>query len=706
MRIYKMTATFGKLDHETLVLEPGLNILHAPNEWGKSTWCGFLLAMLYGLDTRAKSTKTALADKERYAPWSGSPMAGRVDLCWNGRDITIERTTKGRIPLGQFRAYETSTGLEIPELTAASCGQLLLGVEQSVYRRSGFIRFRDLPVTADEDLRRRLNALVTTGDESGDADRLAQQLRELRNRCRYNRTGLIPQAEAEANALENRLAELEALEDHCRGLKQRLREGRDWQARLQNHQAALAWAEAEADAARVAEVRDSWQKAAARLDTLEAAVSHLPTRETAQQKLRALGQFRENWDRAQQKARQQPEEPTPPELSVPFTGMTLPQAEDMLGEDVRRYELLQRTRPSFVFLAMAAAFLVLSAIAAVTREPALAGICAVLGLGFALPGLVIRNKRKAETAALAQKYGTADAGLWTARLERCREEQKNYELALVEYRVARGDLDQQLAMLEKQRDSLCGGQTPEAAGAVWQQTLEQWDRYLDARREAVRWEQHLQALSAMAKTAAKPEFPDELTCGVTETARLLADARQDQQRLQNRLGQYQGRMEALGDREQLQRELDRVNARLKKLQDTYDALTLALETLNDARLELQRRFAPRITQRAQERMAAMTGGRYDRLTLGEDFSLQAGAEQEDVLQSILWRSDGTVDQLYLALRLAVAEELTPEAPLILDDALVRFDDERLKAALEILKTEAQSRQVLLFTCQQREGQAV
>ena len=116
MRIYSMTATFGKLEHETLTLEPGLNVLHKPNEWGKSTWCAFLIAMLYGLDTRAKSTKGSLADKERYAPWSGAPMAGRIDLNWNGRDITIERSTKGRIPLGQFRAYETASGLAVPEL--------------------------------------------------------------------------------------------------------------------------------------------------------------------------------------------------------------------------------------------------------------------------------------------------------------------------------------------------------------------------------------------------------------------------------------------------------------------------------------------------------------------------------------------------------------------------------------------------------------
>ena len=212
MKIYKMTATFGKLEHETLTLEPGLNIITAPNEWGKSTWCAFLLAMLYGLDTRVKSTKTTLADKERYQPWSGSPMSGRIDLNWNGRDITIERSTKRRVPLGEFRAYETLSGLPVEELTAANCGAMLLGVEQTVYRRAGFIRFSDLPVTQDEALRRRLNALVTTGDESGAADRLAAQLKDLRNKCRYNKSGLLPQAEAQLEQLEQKLTELESLD--------------------------------------------------------------------------------------------------------------------------------------------------------------------------------------------------------------------------------------------------------------------------------------------------------------------------------------------------------------------------------------------------------------------------------------------------------------------------------------------------------------
>ena len=702
MRIYRMTATFGKLEHETLELQPGLNILHAPNEWGKSTWCAFLAAMLYGLDTRAKSTKAALADKEHYAPWSGSPMAGRMDIHWQGRDITIERTTKGRIPLGEFRAYETGTGIAVPELTAANCGQTLLGVEQNVYRRSGFIRLSDLPVTADEDLRRRLNALVTTGDESGDAERLARSLKELRNRCRYHRTGLIPQAEEKRDALEDRLSELESLEKNSRNLKLRLEEIHTWLRQLQNHADALDYAAAEADADRVAQARDAYQRSQERLSQLERSCAQLPSREEAQKRIRELDAFRESWNSAQLEARSLPDAPAQPAFQPPFAGLTVKQAEDMVGSDSLRYELLRGTKPYLAFLLMALAFLALAMLGLRFREFLAAGIGGAAGIAFLIPGLLKKKKWAGEALALAEKYGSEDPDVWTRQLEACREAWKAYEWEVVAHRSSRGELDERLARLEKQRQSLCGLQSPEQVRQIWQQSLTAWEEYHAAWREDQRAKQHLQALSAMAKTAKKPGSPDALTYTESETARLISDARQEQQRLQNRLGQYQGRMEALGDGAALEGELAQVNARLEKLEQTYAALTIALETLNDARLELQRRFAPRITKRSRELLQAMTRGRYDKLSLGEDFTLRAGTCGEDVLQSILWRSEGTVDQLYLALRLAVAEELSPTAPLVLDDALVRFDDDRLKAALEILREEAKTKQVILFSCQRRE----
>ena len=179
-------------------------------------------------------------------------MAGRIDLNWKGRDITIERRTKRRVPLGEFQAYETDSGLPVTELTAANCGAVLLGGEQAVFRRAGFIRHADLPVSQDEALRRRLNALVTTGDDSGAADRLAEELKTLKNRCRYNRTGLLPQAEAERDALQEKVAEMDQLKNQIGILEHQIGEIKNWLKQLHNHQQTLAYTKMQADMAKVA----------------------------------------------------------------------------------------------------------------------------------------------------------------------------------------------------------------------------------------------------------------------------------------------------------------------------------------------------------------------------------------------------------------------------------------------------------------------
>jgi len=100
-----MTATFGKLQNRTLELKEGLNILEAPNETGKSTWCAFLLSMLYGINSRERDKFGFIADKNRYAPWSGVPMSGRMDCRVGAEDVTLVRTTRRQSsPFSEFQA--------------------------------------------------------------------------------------------------------------------------------------------------------------------------------------------------------------------------------------------------------------------------------------------------------------------------------------------------------------------------------------------------------------------------------------------------------------------------------------------------------------------------------------------------------------------------------------------------------------------------
>jgi uncharacterized protein YhaN len=328
----------------------------------------------------------------------------------------------------------------------------------------------------------------------------------------------------------------------------------------------------------------------------------------------------------------------------------------------------------------------------------------LIAAGFAFLGWSMLQKHKSaqtkvekQRDALCRRYGSDNSGQWLALAQQYLSAWDRYEQTLALTRNQRQNLDQRRDALQQRAKALSGRNRSQ-----WQVVLSCWDSLEDARRNTKQAEHHYQALQSVVKTAPAPTEADELTCSMPQTLQYLSEAAYEQQHLKQKLGQYQGQMEALGSRDALEKELDAINRRLHALEQTNAALEQALDALAAARQELQRRFAPRITKGAQELFARLTANRYDRLVLAEDLSIQAAAQDEDVLHSQQWRSDGTVDQLYLALRLAVARELIPDAPLVLDDALVRFDDARLATALEILQQESQEKQVILFTCQARE----
>ena len=698
MKILSMTATFGKLSHETLTLKPGLNVIHAPNEWGKSTWCAFIVAMLYGIDTRERSTQTTLADKERYAPWSGEAMSGRMDICWNGRNITIERRTKGRAIFGDFRAYETESGVPVPQLTAATCGETLLGVEKSVFVRSGFLHLADLPVTQDEALRRRLNALVTTGDESDAGDALAQRLKDLKNTCRHNKTGLLPQAEARQKELSDKLEQLANLQAQTDRLRQRQTELEVQLKDLENHQKALAYEAAREGAVRLEQAQAAQADAALEVEQLTARCQMLPDREFAAQQLQQLRHAQ--LQQAALDAEVLPASPRQPQTPEVFAGMSPSDALQQAKSDKSAYDMLCKPLSPVLLI--------------------LAGLSLLAGIGLAfirwyavLPGILFaaifsaahfRGKaaQRRDRQAILDRYSTLDPAQWVPVAQAYFADMTRFAEEEAAVRAVSDSLENRKQELRKTVHTLTQGLDLEEATQKWQSVVSQYDCLENARQTLLQAQNRVNDLSALAKAVPAPDFPDTLTISADETARALAGIRGEHQQLHRLMGQCQGQMESLGQEDALRQQLTHVQDRIARLEDTYGALTIAMETLAAASSELQRRFAPKIASRAQTLFAKLTGNRYDRLQLTQELSLHAGAEGEDTLRAALWRSAGTIDQLYLALRLAVAQELTPDAPLVLDDALVRFDDTRLAAAMEILKEEAVSKQVILFTCQERE----
>ena len=709
MRIYRMRATFGKLEDQVLELQPGMNIIEAPNEWGKSTWCAFLVAMLYGIETRVRTTQAALAEKEKYAPWSGSPMEGRIDLNWNGRDITIERRTKGRTPFGVFKAYETATGLEVEELTGANCGQMLLGVEKSVFTRTGFLRLNDLPVTQDEALRRRLNALVTTGDESGAGEALGAKLKELKNACRYNRSGLLPKAETELAALEEKQREWIRLNREAEETVLRQEQTEVYLRQLLNHRAALAYQHALADQKRVQVAQQAVDEAAARRERLEAECAQLPSREAAEEKRRQVSALQQQWLEAQTEAKALPPKPEKPEAMAAFEGVDRAELLKKVQADAALYGVLrekQRKKPVLGWTIMILGLLgiVLSAAFQLWGAIGLAALVLAAGMVVFSGTQKQRKAAAAEAEALAGHYPWRDPDRWVYEADSYVNRMVQYEDQVARRQAAQEVLEQQSMAIRHRMDALTQGRDLHSVLENLQQVTDRWNGLEDAREDMIQAETYLQSIRAMAKSAQPPEFEDSLVLSEMETNRLIGEytARQSQQIGQ--LGKLRGAMNAIGDDRILQDRIDSLRKRIAALEEISAALEIAQQTLAAATEQLQRRFAPRITERAKALFARLTDGRYDRLNLTRELAVDTAAAGELTMHSAQWRSEGTVDQLYIALRLAVAEELVPEAPLVLDDALVRFDDRRLKNALLLLEEVSASRQVILFTCQKREGE--
>ena len=725
LRIHRMSATFGKLDQQTLELADGLNVIQAPNESGKSTWCAFLLAMLYGVNSRERDRAGFIAEKNRYAPWSGAAMAGRLDCRAGENELTLTRATKRQTaPLGDFRAVYAGTNDDVPGLTGQSCGETLLGVSREVYERSAFIRQAGLPVTQDAGLERRIAALITSGEEDTSYSEAADALKKQLNRRRHNRTGQIPALEAELAETRRQLAELTETE---RSLTQ-ARQTADRLAREEEELSALLALHDRWDAARQLRALDEARsEAAAASETADrlrrqAEETRLPENE-AIARLRGaivnLETVRKSVDRAMAEKDAAMKAQVRAETAVsdsPFAGRSADEARRAAEgvPPVRRKAwwlpvLLAALCAGGVLLVRAAGGSVLPLWAAAPAGAGglLAGLLAIFGRE--------RADRKGRLAYLAG-YGASSAEELSALAERyealCRARDEAQAAAVktaATYDALYASLtsNEQGILLEVRRFAPAAFDIPTADGALRECAVRR--RELNAALSAadtarVRCETLARQTPEDASLEDAPAQPPARSREELETA--LAPVRTELSAARSAADRLSGRISAMGGRAALEAQEERLTAKIAVLNDEYDAIALAMETLEEANSELQNRFAPQLGQRAAELFSVLTDGAYSDVALDRSFHLAAAPAGDPIRRDAQLLSAGAGGQLYLAVRLAVCELVLPREdapPLVLDDALADFDDRRCRTALRLLKEEAKRRQILLFTCHSREA---
>ena len=633
MKINKVTASFGKLQNETLRFHEGLNIIYAPNESGKSTWCAFIRAMLYGVDSSERSRAGYLPDKLKYVPWSGAPMEGTMELTADHCDITLTRTTRARnAPMRDFSATYTGSNVPVENMNGSNAGELLTGVPKEVFRRSAFIEQGNVEVTGSPELEKRIAAIVSSGEEQTSYSEADERLRAWQRKRRWNRKGLLPELEGRMDDVKQQLQDMDGAVEHLEQLDGELKAAQQYSQRLE--QAVIE----------------------ARKHQRREALNRLNQGRTA------LNASSDAHDKAIEELSRRRQELREDELG----DRSLPDLEQEVHRDLNRLQELgdPRMRSKLVLPAVICFILaiVAAAVYSATEFLPLIILAAILCVGAVLLLMGYTKDRQAVQTAQEQrrqilkKYKATEGEQISAALERVRA----LHLALDE---------------------------------AEQQELAARARYEEVSRQQSNLEE-----TAIAEL--------DFSSGSSEAAQLsraLTASRSKVEQLSAQIATLRGRLSAGGDPLVLASSLSCMQEEYEQMQGEYDAITLALEALRDADREIQTRFSPELGRVAARYMSAVTGGRYEDVLINRDFSARTRTKGDAVARDAEYLSAGTLDLMYLAVRLAVCELALPEGepcPLILDDALVSLDETRFAQAIELLKQIAKERQVILFTCRQ------
>ena len=152
----------------------------------------------------------------------------------------------------------------------------------------------------------------------------------------------------------------------------------------------------------------------------------------------------------------------------------------------------------------------------------------------------------------------------------------------------------------------------------------------------------------------------------------------------------------------LQEEHENLSEQLIEIEQKNYEINLAKEFLEKAYKKMKTNITPKFTENLSQTIKNITNDKYSKVNINDENGLIIEMQNGEYV-SAEKLSIGTIDQLYLSLRMSMVEEISKEKmPIILDEAFAYYDDERLENILKYLIERFNNHQLIIFTCTNRE----
>lgn len=673
---------YGNIENKDINLEEGINIIHGANESGKSTLLNYIISIFYGI-SRNKDGK-ALSDYEKYKPWNSNEFSGRISYkLENGEKYEIFRDFNKKNPkIYNDKLEDISDRFETDKKDGSKFFIEQMGIDKQMYLST--VVSTQEEVRLDEKnqnmLIQKIANLAGTGEDNVSYKKALIKLQEkIRDEIGTNKTSQKPiniiekeiveinnkivetekyrnrkyEIDAEKEQILSELKELEQQKQILQELQNSMKSEEETKNRLE-----IREKNRKDNIAKINELTNQKNTINAESERVQSAKNHLQD---------IIKGHKENIEKLNS------------------------EIEKIANE---KEETQEKEKPSisFIIITVVLAIALICSIILI-KNYIVSGILGVAIIANIVFYVINKNKQKVNKAKLREKINQekqykreklenqkqqiiANVNTTEKELEKQEEEERqvNSELSM---------LKGQIILLEKNNEKIT-------------EEIEQDNK-------AIKEESNKNKQQIIEKYKDK-NINDLLYINDYQNyiSKIEETINNNRIRIKGLEIEYNTIVPQLDEMVVLEEKREADKEKLAELREKESIINIAIENLMDAYEEMKTTITPKFTKNLSESIQKISSNKYNKVTINDENGMIIENNRGEYVEAIKL-STGTIDQLYLALRLSMIDELSKEnLPIILDESFAYSDNNRLKNMLQYLTSDLNNHQTIIFTCTDRE----
>ena len=673
---------YGNIENKDINLEEGINIIHGANESGKSTLLNYIISIFYGI-SRNKDGK-ALSDYEKYKPWNSNEFSGRISYkLENGEEYEIFRDFNKKNPkIYNDKLEDISDRFETDKKDGSKFFIEQMGIDKQMYLST--VVSTQEEVRLDEKnqnmLIQKIANLAGTGEDNVSYKKALIKLQEkIRDEIGTNKTSQKPVNIIEKEIVEinnkivetekyrNRKYEIDAEKEQILSELKELEQQKQILQELQNsmkseeetkNRLEIREKNRKDNIAKINELTNQKNTINAESERVQSAKNHLQD---------IIKGHKENIEKLNS------------------------EIEKIANE---KEETQEKEKPSisFIVITVVLAIALICSIILI-KNYIVSGILGVALIANIVFYVINKNKQKVNKAKLREKINQekqykreklenqkqqiiANVNTTEKELEKQEEEEKqvNSELSM---------LKGQIILLEKNNEKIT-------------EEIEQDNK-------AIKEESNKNKQQIIEKYKDK-NINDLLYINDYQNyiSKIEETINNNRIRIKGLEIEYNTIVPQLDEMVVLEEKREADKEKLAELREKESIINIAIENLMDAYEEMKTTITPKFTKNLSESIQKISSNKYNKVTINDENGMIIENNRGEYVEAVKL-STGTIDQLYLALRLSMIDELSKEnLPIILDESFAYSDNNRLKNMLQYLTSDLNNHQTIIFTCTDRE----